>query len=155
MKILRIFHQTSGLQQGKKRKVLCLMETQVGVMARLFSQSPASYRNNVATVTEQRAFKKNCLHATQSPKRYFRTRPRSRLSTLMAGKPCKRAAIGHKRAKLYVKHYSMLITSQREFTFGPSNQPALDKRLSSHQFWIVTYPARRESAWLRNARWSS
>ena len=43
----------------------------------------------------------------------------------------------------------MLITSQRRLNFGPSDQPAMQRRLSTYHFKSLANPSKRASTWLK------
>ena len=43
----------------------------------------------------------------------------------------------------------MLITCQKKLDFGPSDQPAMDRRLSTYQFKSLANPTKRAATWLK------
>lgn len=55
----------------------------------------------------------------------------------------------YQRAKSFINWFPMLITSQRRLNFGPSDQPTMDRRLSTYQFKSLANPTKRVSTWLK------
>lgn len=57
--------------------------------------------------------------------------------------------VKYQRAKSFINLCPMLITSQRRLNFGPSDQPAMDRRLRTYQFKSLANPRKSASTWLK------
>ena len=57
--------------------------------------------------------------------------------------------VKYQRAKSFINRCPMLITSQRRLNFGPSDQPAMDRRLRTYQFKSLANPRKSASTWLK------
>ena len=55
----------------------------------------------------------------------------------------------YQRPKYSINRCPMLITCQRKLDFGPSDQPAMDRRLSTCQFKSLANPKKRAATWVK------
>ena len=136
-----------------KDKVLCLVgDANSGKTSLFFPILSLVHHGNVATVTKQRAFNKSMItpftevifldEATES------TLDIDDWKTLTQG-GYSAHDVKYQRAKSFINRCPMLITSQRRLNFGPSDQPAMDRRLSTYQFKNLANPTKRASTWLK------
>ena len=136
-----------------KDKVLCLVgDANSGKTSLFFPILSIVHHGNVATVTKQRAFNKSMItpftevifldEATES------TLDIDDWKTLTQG-GYSAHDVKYQRAKSFINRCPMLITSQRRLNFGPADQPAMDRRLSTYQFKSLANPTKRASSWLK------
>lgn len=108
---------------------------------------------NIATVTKQRAFDKSMIskftkvifidEATES------TLDIDDWKTLTLGGYLAHD-VKYQAAKSIINRCPMIITSQRKLDFGPSDQSAMDRRLSTYKFCSLPNPQKTAATWLRN-----
>ena len=121
-----------------KDKVPCLVgDASSGKTSLFFPILSLVHHGNVATVTKQRAFNKSMItpftevifldEATES------TLDIDDWKTLTQG-GYSAHDFKYQRAKSFINRCPMFITSQRRLNFGPSDQPAMDRRLWTYQF---------------------
>ena len=53
-------------------------------------------------------------------------------------------------AKSFINRCAMIINSQQKLDFGPSDQPAMDRRLSTYEFRSLPNPQKIAAKWLRS-----
>ena len=136
-----------------KDKVPCLVgDANSGKTSLFFPILSLVHHGNVATVTKQRAFNKSMItpftevifldEATES------TLDIDDWKTLTQG-GYSAHDVKYQRAKSFINRCPMLITSQRRLNFGPSDQPAMDRRLRTYQFKSLANPRKSASTWLK------
>ena len=136
-----------------KDKVPCLVgDANSGKTSLFFPILSLVHHGNVATVTKQRAFNKSMItpftevifldEATES------TLDIDDWKTLTQGGYSVHD-VKYQRAKSFINRCPMLITSQRRLNFGPSDQPAMDRRLRTYQFKSLANPRKSASTWLK------
>ena len=136
-----------------KDKVPCLVgDTNSGKTSLFFPILSLVHHRNVATVTKQCAFNKAIImlftevifldEATES------TLDIDDWKTLTQG-GYSAHDVKYQRAKSFINRCPMLITSQRRLNFGPSDQPAMDRRLRTYQFKSLANPRKSASTWLK------
>ena len=144
------------LRYNKKRhkdKVPCLVgDANSGKTSLFFPILSLVHHGNVATVTKQRAFNKSMItpytevifldEATEE------TLDVDDWKTLTQGGYCAHD-VKYRTAKSFINRCPMLITSQRPLNFGPSDQPAMDRRLKTYHFKSLPNPRKSASSWLK------
>lgn len=137
-----------------KDKVPCLVgDANSGKTSLFFPILGLVHHGNVATVTKQRAFNKSMIskftevifidEATES------TLDLDDWKTLTQG-GFSAHDVKYQAAKSFINRCPMIITSQRKLDFGPSDQPAMDRRLSTYEFRSLPNPQKSAATWLRN-----
>ena len=137
-----------------KDKVPCLVgDANSGKTSLFFPILGLVHHGNVATVTKQRAFNKSMIskftevifidEATES------TLDMDDWKTLTQG-GYSAHDVKYQAAKSFINRCPMIITSQRKLDFGPSDQPAMDRRLSTYEFRSLPNPQKSAATWLRN-----
>ena len=137
-----------------KDKVPCLVgDANSGKTSLFFPILGLVHHGNVATVTKQRAFNKSMIskftevifidEATEC------TLDMDDWKTLTQG-GYSAHDVKYQAAKSFINRCPMIITSQRKLDFGPSDQPAMDRRLSTHEFRSLPNPQKSAATWLRN-----
>lgn len=110
------------------------------------------HHGNVATVTKQRAFNKSMItpftevifidEATET------TLDIDDWKTLTQGGYAAHD-VKYQSAKPFINRCPMIITSQRRLNFGPADQPAIDRRLTTYEFTSLPHPDKNAAAWLK------
>ena len=110
------------------------------------------HHGNVATVTKQKAFNKATItpfteiifidEATES------THDMDDWKILTQG-GFSAHDVKYQTAKPFISRCPMLITSQRRLKFGPLDQPAMDRRLTTYEFKRLSNPDKNAAAWLK------
>ena len=137
-----------------KDKVPCLVgDANSGKTSLFFPILGLVHHGNVATVTKQRAFNKSMIckftevifidEATES------TLEIDDWKTLTQG-GYSAHDVKYQAAKSFINRCPMLITSQRKLDFGPSDQPAMDRRLSTYEFRNLPSHQKSAATWLRS-----
>ena len=137
-----------------KDKVPCLVgDANSGKTSLFFPILGLVHHGNVATVTKQRAFNKSMIskftevifidEATES------TLDIDDWKTLTQG-GYSAHDVKYQAAKSFINRCPMIITSQRKLDFGPSDQPAMDRRLSTYEFRSLPNPQKSAATWLRS-----
>ena len=137
-----------------KDKVPCLVgDANSGKISLFFPILGLVHHGNVATVTKQRAFNKPMIskftevifidEATES------TLDIDDWKTLTQG-GYSAHDVKYQAAKSFINRCPMIITSQRKLDFDPSDQPAMDRRLSTYEFRSLPNPQKSAATWLRN-----
>jgi len=127
-----------------KDKVPCLVgDAYSGKTSLFFPILGLVHQGNVATVTKQRAFNKSMIskftevvfidEATES------TLDIDDWKTLTQG-GYSAHDVKYQAAKSFINRCPMIITTQRKLDFGPSDQPAMDRRLSTYEFRSLPNP---------------
>ena len=108
---------------------------------------------NIAMVTKQRAFNKSMIskftkvisidEATES------TLDIDDWKTLTQG-GYSAHNIKYQAAKSFINRCPMIITSQQNLNFGPNDQPAMDRQLSTYEFRSLPNPQKSAAMWLRS-----
>ena len=136
-------------RKKNKDKLPCLVgDANSGKTSLFFPILSLVRHGNVATVTKQRAFNKSMItpftevifldEATES------TLDIDDWKTLTQG-GYSAHDVKYQRAKSFINRCPMLITSQRRLNFGPSDQPAMDRRLRTYQFKSLANPRKSAS----------
>ena len=137
-----------------KDKVPCLVgDANSGKTSLFFPTLGLVHHGNVATETKQRDFNRSMIskftevffidEATES------TLDIDDCKTLTQG-GYSAHDVKYKAAKSSINRCPMLITSQRKLDYGPSDQPAMDRRLSTYEFRSLPNPQKSATTWLRN-----
>ena len=110
------------------------------------------HHGNVATFTKQRAFNKSMI--TPFTEVIFLDEAKEATLDIDDWKTLTQGGysehdVKYQRAKSFINRCPMLITSQRRLNFGPSDQPAMDRRLRTYQFKSLAKPRKSASTWLK------
>ena len=57
--------------------------------------------------------------------------------------------VKYQTAKPFINRCPMVITSQRRLNFGPADQPAMDRRLTTYHFKSLPHPDKNAAKWLK------
>ncbi|KAJ7363623.1 hypothetical protein OS493_009785 [Desmophyllum pertusum] len=136
-----------------KDKVPCLVgDANSGKTSLFFPILGLIHHGNVATVTKQRAFNKSMItpftevifidEATEA------TLDIDDWKTLTQG-GYSAHDVKYQSAKSFINRCPMVITSQQKLNFGPSDQPAMDRRLTTYEFRSLPNPQRNAATWLK------
>ena len=144
------------LSYNKKRhkdKVPCLVgDPNRGKTSLFFPILGLVHHGNVPTVTKQNAFNK----ATITPFTEIIFIDEATESTLdmddwkiLTQGGFSAHDVKYQTAKPFINRCPMLITSQRRLKFGPLDQPAMDRRLTTYEFKRLSNPDKNAVAWLK------
>ena len=133
-----------------KDKVPCFVgDANSGKTSLFFPILGLVHLGNVATVTKQRAFNKSMISKFTEVIFIESTLDIDDSKTLTQG-GYSAHGVKYQAAKSFINRCPMIITSQRKLDFGPSDQPAMDRRLSTYEFRSLPNPQKSAATWLRN-----
>ena len=140
-------------KKGHKDRVPCLVgDADSGKTSLFFPILGLIHHGNVATVTKQRAFNKAMINPFTEviflDEATEKTLDIDDWKTLTQGGYAA-YDVKYQTARSFINRCPMLITSQRKLDFGPVDQPAMDRRLTTYLFKALPDPNNRAAAWLK------
>ena len=136
-----------------KDKVPCLVgEANSGNTSLFFSIQGLMHHGNIATVTKQRAFNKAMI--TPFTEVIFIDEASENALDIADWKVLTQGGysahdVKYQTAKAFLNKCPMLIIAQRKLQFGPTHQPAMEKRLRTYVFKTLPNPKKSAAAWLK------
>ena len=136
-----------------KDKVSCLVgEANSGKTSLFFPIQGLIHHGNIATVTKQRAFNKAMI--TPFTEVIFTDEASENALDIADWKVLMQGGysahdVKHQTAKAFLNKCPMIITAQRKLQFGPTHQPAMEKRLRTYVFKTLPNPKKSAAAWLK------
>ena len=136
-----------------KDKVPCLVgAANSGKTSLFFPIQGLVHHGNIATVTKQRAFNKAMI--TPFTEVIFIDEADENVLDISDWKILTQGGytahdIKYQTAKAFINRCPMLVTAQRNLDFGPTHQPAMDRRLRTYHFKSLPDPKKKAAAWLR------
>ena len=136
-----------------KDKVPCHVgNANSGKTSFLFPVQELIHHGNIATITKQRAFNKAMF--TPFTEVIFMDEADENTLDIADWKILTQGGytahdIKYQIAKAFVNKCLMLVTAQRKLEFGPTHQPAMDRRLCTYYLKSLPNLKRKAAAWLR------
>ena len=136
-----------------KDKVPCLVgAANSGKTSLFFPIQGLVHHGNIATVTKQRAFNKAMI--TPFTEVIFIDEADENVLDISDWKILTQGGytahdVKYQTAKAFINRCPMLVTAQRNLDFGPTHQPAMDRRLRTYHFKSLPDPKKKAAAWLR------
>ena len=136
-----------------KDKVPCLVgEANSGKTSLFFPIQGLIHHGNIATVTKQRAFNKAMI--TPFTEVIFIDEASESALDIADWKVLTQGGysahdVKYQTAKAFLNKCPMIITAQHKLQFGPTHQPAMEKRLRTYVFKTLPNPKKSAAAWLK------
>ena len=136
-----------------KDKVPCLVgEANTGKTSLFFPIQGLIHHDNIATVTKQRAFNKAMI--TSFTEVIFIDEASESALDIADWKVLTQGGysahdVKYQTAKTFLNKCPMIITAQHKLQFGPTHQPAMEKRLRTYVFKTLPNPKKGAAAWLK------
>ena len=108
------------------------------------------HHGNVATVTKQRAFNKSMI--SEFTEVIFIDEATESILDIDDWKTLTQGGysahdVKYQATKSFINRCAMIIISQQKLDFGPSDQPAMDRRLSKYEFRSLPNPQKSAASW--------
>ena len=140
---LKLLHYN---KKQHKDKVPCLVDEANSSKRSLFFLSQGLiHHGNIATVTKQRPFTKAMIFIDEASES---TLDIADWKVLTQG-GYSAHDVKYQTAKAFLNKCPMIITAQQELQFGPTHQPAMEKRLRTYVFKTFPNPKKSTAAWLK------